>query len=475
MVFSSTVFLYIFLPTAILLYFVMPGQRSKNIMLALLSLVFYAWGEPVWVTLLIFSSLLDYTCGRVMGRFRGQKYARYAIYASVIINLGLLMTFKYSNFLIDTFNALTGLSVPGTRWTLPIGISFYTFQTLSYSIDVHRGNVKVQKSFWDFLLFVSLFPQLIAGPIVRYADVAAQLPARKTTMEEFTLGTTRFLCGLAKKILLANYAGAVTERLLAGSTFSTLTVTGAWVSMALYTFHIYFDFSGYSDMAIGLGRMFGFSYPENFDHPFMSTSITEFWRRWHISLGGFLRDYVYIPLGGSRRGLLMQIRNMFIVMALTGLWHGASWNFVIWGLWFFAFLCIEKLVGTNKLGKIPGFIGRPYTFLVVMFSLAFFYFESMSDAGTVLSALLGRAPGGFVNTESRLALINSIPLFLLCIFATRDFAARIARRYADAMSKGVISISTFSVSAIIYNTLMLALSTVSLMGSTYNPFIYFRF
>ena len=475
MVFSSTVFLYLFLPTSLLLYFMMPGQRSKNIVLTMLSLVFYAWGEPLWVILLLFSSILDYTCGRIIHRFRGEKPAKSAILCSVIINLGLLATFKYSGFFISNINAITGLSLPLPGISLPIGISFYTFQTLSYSIDVHRGTVPVQRSFWNFLLFVSLFPQLIAGPIVRYSDVATQLPARKTTTEEFVLGITRFLCGLSKKVLLANYAGAVTEKFLNSGTLGSLTVSGAWLSMVLYAFHTYFDFSGYSDMAIGLGKMFGFSYPENFDHPFMSKSITEFWRRWHISLGSYLRDYVYIPLGGNRRGIVMQIRNMLIVWALTGFWHGANWNYILWGLWFFVFLLIEKLVGMERLDKIPSYVRLPGTFIIVMFGWVFFYFENMADTAIVFSSLFGNAPAGFINTEARLALIQSLPLLLLCGFASSDFVAKFVKRFVTAMQKGAISAAFFSIPTLVYNTVMLILCTVSLMGSTYNPFIYFRF
>ena len=441
----------------------------------MLSLVFYAWGEPVWVVLLLFSSLLDFTCGQAISRFRGQRQAKTALMCSIIINLGLLATFKYCNFLIDTINAVTGLSIPGTGLTLPIGISFYTFQTLSYSIDVYRNKVRVQRSFMDFLLFVSLFPQLIAGPIVRYSDIETQLSARKTTSEEFVLGMTRFLCGLAKKVLLANYAGAVTERLMTGTAFSTLSFTGAWLGMVLYAFHTYFDFSGYSDMAIGLGKMFGFSYPNNFDHPFMSKSITEFWRRWHISLGSFFRDYVYIPLGGNRRGLPVQIRNMVIVWALTGVWHGANWNYILWGLWFFVFLFIEKMIGAERVEKIPSTIRLPLTFIIVMFGWVFFYFENMADIGTVLSALLGNAPGGFINAESRLALVNSIPLLVLCSIASRDYAAKFAKRFVKSMKSGAISASFFAIPTLIYNAAMLSLCTISLMGSTYNPFIYFRF
>ena len=475
MVFSSTVFLFLFLPASLLLYFIMPGLRAKNVMLAVLSVLFYAWGEPLWVILLVISTLLHYICGRLIGRFRGKAQAKAAIVASVIIGLGLLALFKYTDFFIENINLITGLSLPPSGIVLPIGISFYTFQTLSYSIDVYRGKVKVQKSFWNFLLFVSLFPQLIAGPILRYSDIETQLSTRKSTLAGFALGATRFLCGLGKKVLIANYAGEVVEKLLGVVGFSSLTVTGAWLGIVLFAFQIYFDFSGYSDMAIGLGRMFGFSYPENFEHPYMSKSIAEFWRRWHISLGGFFRDYVYIPLGGNRRGFVLQILNMLIVWALTGLWHGASWNFVFWGIWFFVFLFIEKLFGEQGLKKIPGAFRLFTTFLIVLFGWVLFYFTNLEDIATMVLAMFGRANGGIINTESRLTLINCIPLLALCVIASTDLAAKLSRKFVIAMRDGKVSMALFSIPTIVYNTAMMVLCTVSLMGSTFNPFIYFRF
>ena len=342
MVFSSLVFLFIFFPVTLFFYFIVKNDKVKNIVLVIASLIFYSWGEPVWVCLLIFSSILDYTVSLGIEKYRGKKITKLFIALSVVINLGLLAAFKYSGFFISTLNGIFRLSLHVPAFSLPIGISFYTFQTMSYSLDVYKGDVKAQKSFINFLMFVSLFPQLIAGPIVRYSDIDTQIDHRTVTIDGFAKGMTRFMAGLGKKVLIANYAGSLAESLLAN--VDNAAVMSVWVGVLFYAFQIYFDFSGYSDMAIGLGRMFGFDYPENFKYPYISTSITDFWRRWHITLSSFFRDYVYIPLGGNRVSLPRQILNLFIVWGLTGLWHGASWNFVIWGLYYFVFLCLEKFV-----------------------------------------------------------------------------------------------------------------------------------
>jgi len=425
MVFSSLFFLYIFLPVALILYYLVPGLRMKNIMLTILSLFFYAWGEPLWVVLLLISAIVDYTNGRIIGKFRGKWQAKAAFIGSVIINLSLLGSFKYGNFIIDNINNVFGLSIPFTGLTLPIGISFYTFQTMSYSIDVYKGEVKVQKSFLDFLLFVSLFPQLIAGPILRYSEIEAQLRNRQTTLKNFAYGITRFLVGLGKKVLLANYASAVVSKLFGSAAgISGLTVTQSWLGMILYAFHIYFDFSGYSDMAIGLGHMFGFNYSENFNYPYTATSVTDFWRRWHISLGSFFRDYVYIPLGGNRRH---QLRNMLIVWALTGLWHGASWNFVLWGLYFFIFLALEKYVYGKLLKKLPAIINIVLTFFIVVLGWVLFYFTDLSDVFRMYSNLFGTGGTPLIDTESRLLLINNLFLIIMCIVGATPLFSRIGR------------------------------------------------
>ncbi len=472
MVFSSLLFLFIFLPASLLLYYICPGIRSKNIVLTILSLLFYAWGEPFWVILLIISAAVDYTNGRIIDKFRGKWQAKAAFIASLVINLSLLGVFKYGSFIVENINSLTGLALSFPLLTLPIGISFYTFQTMSYSIDVYRDKVPVQKSFGDFLLFVSLFPQLIAGPILRYSDIAAQLSSRHTTARDFAYGTTRFICGLGKKVLISNYASAVVDTVFTGNQLSSIPVLQMWLGIIMYAFHIYFDFSGYSDMAIGLGAMFGFKYTENFRYPYISGSITDFWRRWHISLSSFFRDYVYIPLGGNRR---FQLRNMFIVWALTGLWHGASWNFVLWGLYFFLLLALEKYLFAGILRRLPGIIKIPWTFFLVLIGWVFFYFTNTADILPAFKSLFGLSGNLLSNSATRLLLINNLPLLIICLIGATPIFSNIAHRFMLDFSKRRIPGWFYSASAITYNTAMLFLCTVSLIGSTHNPFIYFRF
>ncbi len=474
MVFSSLVFLFIFLAVTLALYFLMPSIRAKNIVLTLMSLVFYAWGEPVWVLLLLGCAAVGYFCGRIIGARPGTGLAKAALIFSLVISLGVLAAFKYLNFFLENINGLFGLSIPLSKLSMPIGISFFTFQTLSYVIDVYRRKVRTQRSFLDFLLFVSLFPQLIAGPILRYSEIEPQLRNRKSTLEGAAIGVTRFVCGLAKKVLISNYCSSAVDRIFGGSLANVSTV-GAWVGMLLYAFHIYFDFSGYSDMAIGLGRIFGFTYSENFDHPYVARSITDFWRRWHISLGSWFRDYVYIPLGGNRKGLPRQLFNMLVVWALTGLWHGASWNFVLWGLWFFLFLTIEKLIGRERMARIPYAVGLPLTFLLVCIGWVFFRFTSLSDVGSVLQAMFGLGGHALIDPEATLTLQNSLPLLLCCIIGATPILAAVGRAIQYNMQNGLIRPALYGIPTAIYNVLLLALCIVSLIGSTNNPFIYFRF
>lgn len=473
MVFSSLLFLYCFLPVAIILYFICPNIKTKNIVLVILSLFFYAWGEPLWVILLIFSSVLDFSVGQLIGRFRGRWMAKAALAASLIINLGLLGVFKYSGFIVDNFNALTGLTLEGPGLSLPIGISFYTFQTLSYSIDVYRNKVNVQRSFLDFLLFVSLFPQLVAGPILRYSELENQLSYRKTSWQDIFYGTTRFLCGLGKKVLIANYAGSVASGILDG-TLNALPIGEAWLGIILFGFQIYFDFSGYSDMAIGLGRIFGFHYSENFNLPYTSKSVTEFWRRWHISLGQFFRDYVYIPMGGNRKH---QLLNLLVVWFLTGLWHGASWNFVLWGLFFFVFIYIEKRT-RNLLEKVPGFIRLFITLFLVEVSWMLFYFVDTSRLVDMLRAAFGFFGNGFSSERTQILFINNIILLIICVIgsssAVRTFTRSMTAMYNENSNKISYKVLYLG-STFIFNFSMLILSTASLVGVSYNPFLYFRF
>lgn len=467
MVFSSLIFLFIFFPLTLLLYFIARNIKTKNFILVVASLIFYSWGEPVWVILLIFSSILDYTVSHAIEKHRNQPITKFYLAVSVIINLGLLAVFKYSGFFISTVNSVFGLSLPEPAFSLPIGISFYTFQTMSYSIDVYRGNVKAQKSFMNFLMFVSLFPQLIAGPIVRYSDIEDQISKRTVTTEAFSAGTTRFMAGLGKKVLIANYAGSLATSLL--KDIDSAAVMSVWFGVLFYAFQIYFDFSGYSDMAIGLGKMFGFDYPENFKYPYISTSITEFWRRWHITLSSFFRDYVYIPLGGNRVGVPRQILNLLIVWGLTGLWHGASWNFVFWGLYYFFFLCLEKFILKKFFDKIPSPIRWLYSMSVVLVGWMIFYFDDFQTLITAFSVAFGHAGNAFTDPVSETLVINNVPFILIAAIASTP-VLNVIRRLVEKSSP-----LSESILRIVYNIVMLILCVASLVGSTYNPFLYFRF
>ena len=474
MVFSSLIFLCGFLPLCLALYFLAPNLKIKNIVLLISSLLFYAWGEPVWVVLLLFSAVVDYINGRLIHHYRGRWQAKAALGASLVINLGLLATFKYMDFFLSNMGLLLGVPLPVTGLALPIGISFYTFQTLSYSIDMYRGKVEVQRSFARFLLFVSLFPQLIAGPILRYADIGPQLDNRRTTLPGFAYGITRFMCGLGKKVLLANYAGQTATAILSGN-LSQLPAAEAWLGILMYAFQIYFDFSGYSDMAIGLGRIFGFSYGENFNLPYISRSITEFWRRWHISLGSFFRDYVYIPLGGNRR---LQARNLLIVWFLTGLWHGASWNFVLWGLYFCAILVVEKYLLKRILSRIPAFFSWLYAFFFILMGWVLFYFTDLTSVAAMYAALFGGS-GVFFTENTRILLTNNLPLLLLCAIGSsplpRKLKDLILGGPPEDFLRSPLRRRIYGFSSLTYNSLILLLSLGSLVGSGYNPFLYFRF
>ena len=467
MVFSSLIFLFIFFPLTLFLYFIARNIKTKNFILVVASLIFYSWGEPVWVILLIFSSILDYTVSQAIEKHRNQPITKFYLAVSVIINLGLLAVFKYSGFFISTVNSVFGLSLPEPAFSLPIGISFYTFQTMSYSIDVYRGNVKAQKSFMNFLMFVSLFPQLIAGPIVRYSDIEDQISERAVTTEAFSVGMTRFMAGLGKKVLIANYAGSLATSLL--KDIDSAAVMSVWFGVVFYAFQIYFDFSGYSDMAIGLGKIFGFDYPENFKYPYISTSITEFWRRWHITLSSFFRDYVYIPLGGNRVGVPRQILNLFIVWGLTGLWHGASWNFVLWGLYYFFFLCLEKFILKKFFDKIPSPIRWLYSMSVVLIGWMIFYFDDFQTLITAFSVAFGHTGNAFTDPVSETLVINNVPFILIAAIASTP-VLNVIRRLVEKSSP-----LTESILRIVYNIVMLILCVASLVGSTYNPFLYFRF
>ena len=409
MLFSGLTFLYYFLPAVLIAYFLVP-DGWKNGVLLFFSLFFYAWGEPKLALLMVVTILVFYLCGLAIGRANGQAARKRWMIVSVAIGLGLLGLFKYADFFIGSVNAVTGLSLPLLRLVLPIGISFYTFQCISYTVDVYRGDAAAQKNLISFGCYVSLFPQLIAGPIVRYTDVARELEGRSHSMEAFTLGLRRFLFGLGKKVLLANQFGALTTLYRDSKAQSVLY---CWLYALAFALQIYFDFSGYSDMAIGLGQIFGFRFPENFNYPYLSRSITEFWRRWHMTLGGWFRDYVYIPLGGNRVTRPRWFLNILAVWMLTGLWHGASWNFVLWGLVFAVFLVLEKLL--PGLRKLPRGLANVYVLAVVVGSFVLFNASDLSQAGQDLAGMLGRAGLPLVTAESLYQLKSFAVLFLLGI------------------------------------------------------------
>ena len=471
MVFSSMTFLVLFLPLLLLLYFIVPDWKWRNAVLLCASLLFYGWGEPVWIFAMVFSTAVNYFCALVIAGTDRLSRRRLALWTGVIISLSFLFWFKYSAFVFNTVGALFGRGDLVAAPRLPIGISFYTFQILTYTVDVYRGKAPVQRSFPRLLLYVSCFPQLIAGPIVQYSDVARQLKNRRVSSRGFVLGFRRFAVGLFKKVLLANLCGMILERTALAGSGDQMSLLGAWYSALLYTLQIYYDFSAYSDMAIGLGKILGFTYKENFLYPYASRSVTEFWRRWHISLGSFFRDYVYIPLGGNREGAARTARNMLIVWLLTGLWHGASWNFLVWGLYYGVLLLLERFVFARVLEKIPGVLRWLPTMLLVVFGWVIFYYTDLGNALEHLMAMFGLARSGGhlpLTDEKLLAAVRiyswlPVPAFLLT-FPILPALKRLVGpgRFAEtAASTGCV--------------VLLALSVLFLIGQSYNPFIYFRF
>lgn len=470
MVFSSIVFLFRFLPLFFILYYLAP-ERVKNLILFLGSLVFYAWGEPVYVLLMLFSTAADYVHGRLLGRLRGKRGARYVLLSSVVINLGVLCFFKYADFLMETVNALFGADLPHPGLPLPIGISFYTFQTMSYTIDVYRGQAKAQKNLLDFGVYVAMFPQLIAGPIVKYRDVEKSLHRRSVDLCSVSDGLKRFCLGLGKKVLLANQLGALWV-LVSGMDARNVSMLTAWLGILAYAFQIYFDFSGYSDMAIGLGKMLGFRFPENFDYPYISASVTEFWRRWHVSLGSWFREYVYFPLGGNRKGLPRQLLNILIVWVLTGIWHGAGWNFLLWGLWFAVALMLEKLFLKKLLSWLPRGIGICYTALVVLVGWVLFALDTPAGIWGYLRAMAGMA-GGLVDRQAMYLGRQYGLLFLMAVAASLPFVRSLANRVRE--SRTGFGIAAYHFGEKFIPAAILLLSIAGIVDATYNPFLYFRF
>lgn len=491
MVFSSLLFLFRFLPLALLAYYAAP-RKWRNLILFLFSLVFYAWGEPVYVVLILFSTLTDYTAGRIVAYFNGQrnrKCARMAVFFSACVNLALLGFFKYADFFLQTVSSIFSIDIPALELALPIGISFYTFQTMSYTIDVYRGDAKVQKNFIAFGAYVALFPQLIAGPIIRYKTVAEQMDCRRETVDLFFRGIIRFTAGLGKKVLLANQTGMLWSQIAAYSA-DNLTTAAAWTGIIAFTFQIYFDFSGYSDMAIGLGYLFGFSFTENFDYPYESKSITEFWRRWHISLGTWFKEYVYIPLGGNRKGMARQMCNIGIVWLLTGLWHGAYWNFVLWGVYYGILLVLEKFVWGRVLKRLPAWVSHVYTMLIVMIGWSLFSWQDMRDSAAYMRALFFHASAGIADRQAVYLLLSNALLFLIAAAGSVSLCKRAAVRYLGngdevlsgqngglkkrGFGKGSWRIRS-DAAGIVFMTAVLAASLAMLVNSSYNPFLYFRF
>ena len=464
MVFSSLLFLFMYLPIVLILYYICP-RKWRNLLLFVVNLVFYGWGEPVYVTLMIFSTIVDYTCGYFINKYRetNKKKAKVFLVLSVCINLSLLGFFKYAGFLADTLSYLPFLNIPSLKIPLPIGISFYTFQTMSYSIDVYRGDAPVQKNIITFGTYVSLFPQLIAGPIVRYKDVAYQLDHRRETLDQFTKGVCLFCVGLAKKVLIANQMGALWDNIRATGEMGWL---GSWVGIIAYTFQIYFDFSGYSDMACGLGNMFGFEFLKNFNYPYISKSITEFWRRWHISLGTWFREYVYIPLGGNRKGVPRQILNLLIVWFLTGFWHGADFNFIFWGLYFGALLVLEKFILKKWLDKAPAAVQHIYALFFIILGWVLFYFSDLSEMGAFFTSMFGF--GGTVITADAGALaLSYLPMLLVAAFASTPVMTNLYRKIENTKAAPLLKA--------LFCCAVLGIATSLLVSQSYNPFLYFRF
>lgn len=465
MVFSSLVFLYAFLPAVLLAYFVVP-KFLKNTVLLLFSLAFYAWGEPKYLILILISITQGYICGLLIERFRGSFSSKLVLIISIAGSLGLLGYFKYANFLLTTINEVVGSKIPLLKLALPVGISFYTFQILSYTVDVYRGTAAAQKNPIDFGAYVVLFPQLIAGPIVRYQDIAHELTVRKSTLNGVYDGAVRFLIGLGKKVLLANQLGAVCAGYRASA---DPTVVYAWLSSVAFLLQIYFDFSGYSDMAIGMGKILGFHFPENFDHPYTSKTITEFWRRWHMSLGTWFRDYVYIPLGGNRVKKILWFRNIFVVWCLTGLWHGAGWNFLLWGLMFALLLIAEKLF-YGKFMQNSKVIGHVYVIACLLFSFVLFNGASMSEIRADFGAMFGLRSLPFLSVETTYALRSSLVLLIMSAVGATALPVKLYHRLET--SKFGPWLSVLQPVGLI---LILLVSTAFLVDGSFNPFLYFRF
>ena len=464
MVFSSLVFMFAYLPITLLAYYLVPRQ-GRNIFLFIVNLIFYGWGEPKLVLLMVFNIFFNYIGGWLVDKYRADaKKKKLFLILTCVLDIGILAVFKYTGMITETLNMLPFLNIPELQISLPIGISFYTFQTMSYVIDVYRDDAPVSKSFINFGTYVALFPQLIAGPIVRYRDVAEQLVNRRETLEMFTRGVKLFMVGLAKKVIIANTMGTLTTNIFA--TTDENGVVGTWVGMIAYTFQIYFDFSGYSDMACGLGNMMGFEFLKNFNYPYIAKSITDFWRRWHISLSTWFKEYVYIPLGGNRKGVKRQILNLLIVWGLTGLWHGAAYNFVLWGLYYGFLLILEKFVLKKFLDRLPSFVQHIYTLFIIIIGWGLFYFTDVGQLGEFMVDLFNFG-NGICGDQAFNLIMSNMPMLIIAAVASTPLATMLYTRFEHRRFMWIPET--------LYCMGVLAVSTASLVNQSYNPFLYFRF
>lgn len=464
MVFSSLVFMFAYLPITLLAYYLVPRQ-GRNIFLFIVNLIFYGWGEPKLVLLMVFNIFFNYIGGWLVDKYRADaKKKKLFLILTCVLDIGILAVFKYTGMITETLNMLPFLNIPELQISLPIGISFYTFQTMSYVIDVYRDDAPVSKNFINFGTYVALFPQLIAGPIVRYRDIAEQLVNRRETLEMFTRGVKLFMVGLAKKVIIANTMGTLTTNIFA--TTDENGVVGTWVGMIAYTFQIYFDFSGYSDMACGLGNMMGFEFLKNFNYPYIAKSITDFWRRWHISLSTWFKEYVYIPLGGNRKGVKRQILNLLIVWGLTGLWHGAAYNFVLWGLYYGLLLILEKFVLKKFLDRLPSFVQHIYTLFIIIIGWGLFYFTDVGQLGEFMVDLFNFG-NGICGDQAFNLIMSNLPMLIIAAVASTPLATMLYTRFEHTRFMWIPET--------LYCMGVLAVSTASLVNQSYNPFLYFRF
>ncbi|WP_053955376.1 MBOAT family O-acyltransferase [Inediibacterium massiliense] len=468
MVFSSLIFIFLFLPFMIFIYYLSP-RFLRNLVLLLGSLAFYAWGEPIYILIMIFSTVFDYVNGLLIEKYKNKKrVAKSILFLSMVVNLGILCFFKYYGFIITNINGIFHMSMTNIDLPLPVGISFYTFQTMSYVIDVYRGEVCAQKNIISFGTYVAMFPQLVAGPIVKYKDISKELSYRKENIKLFGEGVQLFIIGLSKKVLLANNIGLLWDS-IKGLPSHEISIVSAWTGIIAFTFQIYFDFSGYSDMAIGLGKIFGFHFTKNFNYPYISKSVTEFWRRWHISLGTWFREYVYIPLGGNRLSSIKQYRNLLIVWFLTGLWHGANWNFILWGIYFGIFVTIEKLFLLKWLENRSAWIRHIYTMIVVMIGWVFFEFESMISAVDFIETMFGWNSSLWIDSKGIYDLYTNILLFVILFICSTPVPKNMIHKWRQKYSVGKDILLSFT------TMILLLICTAYLVNESYNPFLYFRF